>query len=452
MTSPVVINDIIPRTQSTATNLQQEFDTDWTADATTDILVYARASGVAADDQTQLVSTMDYNVSFIGTLQTVRVTFLTGRTTGDIITISRDTPADRTNLYTNTNFTTSMLNEDFGILTLVDQQAQMYDTVLAPHYNISASFTAPPDYAIDEILPILGPNQFWVKNPGNTAIIAATLPGGGSHLPNAGPFVTYTADADLTGAQNLGLLSSGFMFNTVIGAVSTITDIGSTGTGVVVLQNGATINQPIINRIYIGPAEAGGIYDSVTSTQLMNFVGVADGGNIIQVKNGAGTDAPVIVAVSTIPNLALQLEGRGNLGVIIDGTGTDDDAAAGFVGEILTSTVAAPGTSMTSTASITLTSLNLTAGDWDVYGNVYFTIGGSCTTIIASISDTNNTLDAAPNRAGSSSVGTLATQGVVAPYRRISVGSTTPVYLVADAVFSTSTVQMSGTLTARRAR
>lgn len=218
-TNQVVINDVEPRTQSIATGGQVTFNTNWTADAATDILVYSRASDAIADDQTQLVSQDDYAVEFVGTYQTVRITFSEGRTVGDIVTISRATPSDRENLYTNTNFTPSMLNQDFGILTLVDQQNQMFDQDLCPHYNISATYTNTSDIAIDVILPILDANEFWVKNPGNTAITKATLDTGG--LPAAGPFLTYTADSTLVGAFDMGLLASGIIAQNVASSIAT---------------------------------------------------------------------------------------------------------------------------------------------------------------------------------------------------------------------------------------
>ena len=60
------------------------------------------------------------NISFIRRcLQEVQVTLVTPSILGDKVTITRMTPADRENLYTNTNFVPSMLNNDFGILHLL---------------------------------------------------------------------------------------------------------------------------------------------------------------------------------------------------------------------------------------------------------------------------------------------------------------------------------------------
>lgn len=186
----VIIDDIVPRTQLVASAGQTVFNTNWTANAASDVLVYARADGVEPDDETQLVSTTDYNVTFIGGSQTVRVTFLSGRTLDDVITIVRNTPSERMNLYINTNFVPSMLNEDFGILTLVDQQAQMYDTVINPRYNVSA--TIEPDSMLgggDIVLPILPPGFGWRKSLDGTKIEAIAIPDGG-FAPQVGSFVT----------------------------------------------------------------------------------------------------------------------------------------------------------------------------------------------------------------------------------------------------------------------
>ena len=210
----VVIDDIIPRTQLVAAAAQTVFNTNWTADVATDIDVYARAVGVPPDDITQLVSPSLYNVTFIGGSQTVRVTFLSGRALNDVITIVRNTPAERLNLYINTNFVPSMLNQDFGILTLVDQQAQMYDTVINPGYYVSA--TIEPDTIVgggDKILPILPAGFGWRKKLDNTGIEAISIPDGG-FAPAIATYILNTPNADLPNSQPLSVLPSGIAFVT----------------------------------------------------------------------------------------------------------------------------------------------------------------------------------------------------------------------------------------------
>jgi hypothetical protein len=218
----VVIDDIIPRTQLLATAGQTVFNTNWTADAATDVDVYARAVGVSPNDITQIVDPSLYNVTFVGGSQTVRVTFLSGRVLNDVITIVRNTPAERLNLYINTNFVPSMLNQDFGILTLVDQQAQMYDTVINPGYYVSA--TIDPDSVLgggDKILPILPPLFGWRKNAAGTAIEAISIPDGG-FAPAIATYILKTPNADLPNSQPLSPLASGMAYvTTATGVVGT---------------------------------------------------------------------------------------------------------------------------------------------------------------------------------------------------------------------------------------
>jgi len=171
MPSQVIINDISPYTQITAAAGQVLFSTDWTANSATDVVVYQTPFGDEPDDLIQKLDASDFNVAFIGSQNIVEVTLIVGAGLGDIITITRDTPADRVNLYTNTNFTPSMLNQDFGIHTLVDQQAQLVNQIIGPRYNYSAVITP----VVDTILPLLGPNEIWVMNDTHTEIIAVDI-------------------------------------------------------------------------------------------------------------------------------------------------------------------------------------------------------------------------------------------------------------------------------------
>jgi hypothetical protein len=240
----VVINDVLPRTQAIATGGQVLYSTNWTADSETDVVVYSRAANVEADDVTQVLAPSAYSVAFVGLSRIVEVTLLTPSTLGDVVTMIRDTPADRLNLYTNTNFVPSMLNNDFGILTLVDQQAQLVNQLIGPRYNYSALISAPRD----TILPLLGPGESWVMNPAGTAITAAVAGGGSqdilatlaSHNPGEGAsliglnpsgtvqdlanakFILQVANAAAPNAQSLGALTTGILKSTTTTGVLSI--------------------------------------------------------------------------------------------------------------------------------------------------------------------------------------------------------------------------------------
>lgn len=213
----VIIDDILPWTQLIATAGQTVFNTTWTADVAASVVVYARAEGVPADDLTDLVDPSEYNVTFIGDENIVRVTFLAGRTLDDVITITRDTAAERANLYTNTNFTPSMLNSDFGRLTLVDQQNQLFWAQITPRYNISETL----DPVIDTIFPLLGALESWRKNDTNTAFEPFIALGQGEIADV--DFIVKTANSLVPSAQSLGSLTSGILKNNSVAGTGTLT-------------------------------------------------------------------------------------------------------------------------------------------------------------------------------------------------------------------------------------
>ena len=141
----------------------------------------------------------------------------------------------------------------------------------------------------------------------------------------------------------------------------------------------------------------------------------------------------------------------------IVGTTTNDSASAGYVGEYISSNVPqASGVSMTTNTDTNITSISLTAGDWDVNGNVYLE-----PTNINAFSDgkiwTSTTSATKPN--DSSVTGILGSSSIyfnamsfTAPTIRVSVTGTTTVYLSARATFSAGTMTGYGNLTARRRR
>lgn len=167
-----------------------------------------------------------------------------------------------------------------------------------------------------------------------------------------------------------------------------------------------------------------------------------------------GQNSALLIADTTA---ALTRSGGG--GIILQGTNTNDSAAAGNVGEYVSASVAsASAVTLTTSTPLTVTSISLTAGDWDVSGAVYFTPGAttSFTQFLASISATNNTLDLT---AGNYNIfGFTATVNggqdfsQVTPPVRVSLAGTTTYYIVAQSAFSASTMKAFGNIRARRVR
>ncbi len=141
------------------------------------------------------------------------------------------------------------------------------------------------------------------------------------------------------------------------------------------------------------------------------------------------------------------------------GTATNDNAAAGQIGEYISASVAVGSAlSMASDVAKTIASISLTAGDWDVSANVAMNPAGTTIPvyITCSISLTNNTNAAAPNGGGYAQIFLVATAGapntVQVGTMRLSLAATTTVFLVAQFGFATSTCSGYGFIGARRAR
>ena len=132
------------------------------------------------------------------------------------------------------------------------------------------------------------------------------------------------------------------------------------------------------------------------------------------------------------------------------GVTNGSNAAAGSVGEFITATAA-----VTPSGTQTITSINLTAGDWDVWGSVDFQSSGFPVSVAnAGISTTNNALPANHFQFKFSLSGGTTTTSEVSgpvPMQRVSVSVTTPVYLVAN-MTGGATNTCDAYLAARRVR
>jgi hypothetical protein len=134
------------------------------------------------------------------------------------------------------------------------------------------------------------------------------------------------------------------------------------------------------------------------------------------------------------------------------GTTTNDNASAGVVGEFVSSTIAlASAVALSNGAAANVTSISLTAGDWDVTGNVFFNVSTSATLNTCWVSTTSATLPDASlrNTVGASTVGPT---GLGTPFLRLSLSGTTTVFLSALSNFGTGTNSGCGGIFARRRR
>ena len=172
--------------------------------------------------------------------------------------------------------------------------------------------------------------------------------------------------------------------------------------------------------------------------------------------SGTFSGSPTFSGTVTVAGLTSTGSITPSQTVGIIGTTTNNNANAGAVGEYISSTIlSGSAVSLTTGTAANITSITLTAGDWDVFGVVQFTpAGGTTVTYIAGSSSTTSASNNTQNGfflggIASGLVGVLANPIATVRY---SVASNTTVYLVAQSQFSGSTMSAYGFIGARRVR
>ncbi len=245
-------------------------------------------------------------------------------------------------------------------------------------------------------------------------------------------------------ANNTVDLLSAADFKTAIGVASGTT----VGSNLLNLTNPSSITFIRIN--------ADNSVSALNASDFRTAIGVGTGsGSVttVSVVTANGISGTVANA-STTPAITLSLGDIAPTGIL--GTATNDSAAAGNVGQIVSSLVPfGSKISLTNNTGANVTSISLTAGDWDVEGNV--SLGEQLSTISvreASINTTSATTatDGSQGYFGYQTTTTSATNTITLTRRRISINSTTTIYLTITVAFSAGTVDAWGTITARRVR
>jgi hypothetical protein len=143
----------------------------------------------------------------------------------------------------------------------------------------------------------------------------------------------------------------------------------------------------------------------------------------------------------------------------VSGVTNNSNAAAGMVGEFLSTSVTT-GVNLPNNTPTNVATLTLTAGDWDVNGETWIDVAAASAgaTPEAAINTVSATLPTSPGTGTSRShspISMAASTSIFVPLRTTRVSSSTasfPVYLVGQLNVTSGTASARGVITARRRR
>ena len=268
----------------------------------------------------------------------------------------------------------------------------------------------------------------------------------GYTLTTVGASPVTIAAANTTGAIAIGgTAQTGTM--TLGSSSGTNTEIIAGGTGITTLQ---LANAQVGGSVSVGAA-------MTTGTISIGGTGAQTG--TIAIAPGTGAEAVTIATTAT----GVKTVGIGNTvsGSKVNIAGEIDGVAAGagYIGQPLSSLIpSGSAVSLTTGTPANVTSIALTAGDWDVEGTVDYVASTASIAVSAVWESGINTTTAALPTDGTevfyATPAVIATTSfktsLVIPRKIINVSAGTTVYLVTEATFTAGTVTAYGSITARR--
>lgn len=275
----------------------------------------------------------------------------------------------------------------------------------------------------------------WAHTGGFSATGGVNSTAVGNTTPSTGAFTTLSASSGLN--------------NTAVGNTTPSTGAFTT------LSASSTVSGAGFTSLFASPPAIGGAAANAGTFTTLAASGAVSGAGFTARFASPGPIGSTAASTGQFTTLAASGTITPNSTNGIAGTTTNDNANAGSVGEFISNS--ATGVSLTSNVQANVTSISLTAGDWDVQGDIAFLPAGSTVLaqVTAGVSTTSASLGSVGTgtrvtSTGSSVAGQFAE--LATPVARFSLSTTTTIFLIALASFSVSTATASGIVRARRVR
>lgn len=268
---------------------------------------------------------------------------------------------------------------------------------------------------------------------------------------------TLTANSLLygDGTNSVGLQATGTGVLTALGQ-------NVTGSGSIALSTSPVFVTPTLGAAAATSLSISnvGILDS-NGASILGLSAIASAVNYITISNNITANFPFFGAAGSDTNITLGLIGKGTGGVRIQGTGTNNTAPATYVGEYISASVGSGSpVSLTTATPANVTSISLTAGDWDIsWGLAFQTVTTTSVSVVrgglnastAIVGATTENASQFQNQFAAFVPGTTTFQACGARSRQ-SLSGTRTIYLNAQSTFTIGTMVVYGWLSARRVR
>lgn len=310
----------------------------------------------------------------------------------------------------------------------------------------------------------------------NTGVIAAAVPiAAAADLTNVTGVLAGASGG--TGVANTGftltlggnLVTSGAFATTLTATATTTITLPTTGTLLTTAGSGTGLvfTTGSITALGGNLSTLGAFTIALTATGATTVTLPTSGTLLTTTGSLAGLTGTLLAATQDlITRLGTITSGVWNAGAVtasglitpssgILGVSTNSSATAGNVGEEIVATVVrGSAISLTTAVAANVTSISLTAGDWDLSGFVGYVTGTQINMTYGQVSpSTVSATMATPSFTINTNGVTQAADNFVGIYtQRVSLAGTTTYYLVALAAFGSSTVTAYGQIRARRLR